>query len=302
MIKLTGIIFASIALLFQNQAAAEVWSITSFATIPGNVAKVIEATDAFIESDVGQSLHGRHLLQAAVADGDDPATHGLVSLFDTATDHEAFRHALHQSPEGHQLLDQLASVGAKPISTTLYNTEKSWGDINDTDQLWFLHHFNVKDRPRWVAAVEKFIASPTGQNAPFQVHLSSIIAGGLSPVNLVTTVGYASETEMSEWFATRNASDDWHTYLRDNVGTAEFLGSNLSRIVKRWEPAIPPVLLQQLVIQTDRERCGSSCDDAQQICETDCKTLGNCGDGHCRTYRLQCADICDERFLFPSNN
>ena len=64
-----------------------------------------------------------------------------------------------------------------------------------------------------------------------------IVAGGLSPVTHVISVGYASEAEMEAWIDVRNASGDWAAYLEASGPTGEYLGGSLARDLKTWGPA-----------------------------------------------------------------
>ena len=119
----------------------------------------------------------------------------------------------------------------------MYRTVLSSGDINDTDTVWAVHSFDVDDPAAFLAAVEKLLASPTGKKHPGQVHVSAVVAGGITPVNTVISVGYASEAEMEAWVTTRNASTDWAAYLEASGKVSEYLGTSLARTVKRWGSA-----------------------------------------------------------------
>jgi hypothetical protein len=57
---------------------------------------------------------------------------------------------------------------------------------------------------------------------PGQVYLSEVVAGGISPVTHVISVGYASEAEMESWSKVRDASADWSTYLTASRKSAHY--------------------------------------------------------------------------------
>ncbi len=42
---------------------------------------------------------------------------------------------------------------------------------------------------------------------------------------------------MDAWTATRDASADWATYLKESRKAADYLGTSLSRDLKVWGPA-----------------------------------------------------------------
>ena len=81
------------------------------------------------------------------------------------------------------------------------------------------------------------MASPTGKKFPGQVYLSEVVAGGISPVSHVISVGYASEAEMDSWTEVSRASADWSTYLTASRKSAQYLGASLARDVKSWGEA-----------------------------------------------------------------
>jgi hypothetical protein len=126
---------------------------------------------------------------------------------------------------------------SQPASTILYGTMKSWGDVNDTDGVWQGAAFAVKDPAAFLAAFDKFNASETGKKFPGQVHLSRVIAGGITPVTQLISVGFASEVEMAAWYDSLVGNADWTAYLDGSRASAEYLGSALSRTLKSWGKA-----------------------------------------------------------------
>jgi hypothetical protein len=69
------------------------------------------------------------------------------------------------------------------------------------------------------------------------VYLSVVVAGGITPVTHVISVGYDSEAEMEAWTTTRDASADWATFQKESRKAAEYLGGSLARELKSWGPA-----------------------------------------------------------------
>jgi len=230
--------YAAIGLfLFSQTATAQpTFSVISFSTTPPNLPAVQSATDTLLGSAAGKEFPGKLLLQAAVADGSNPATHSFIPLYKTAAEREAFIRKLEADPAWKTFLAEITKL-TQPVSTVLYRTLKSWGEVVDTDHVWAGHAFKVNDAPAFLAAIDKFLASPTGKKFPGQVHLSVVVAGGLTPVTHVVAVGYASEAEMEAWSAVRDASADWATLQKESRKAAEYLGTSLSRDLKSWGPA-----------------------------------------------------------------
>jgi hypothetical protein len=126
---------------------------------------------------------------------------------------------------------------SQPTGQVIYRTLKSWGEVVDTDHLWMSYAFSVSDPPALLAAVEKFMASETGKSFTGQVHLASVVAGGLSPVTHIIVVGYAGEAEMEAWVDSLAGNADWATYLEASRQSAELLGAMMIRDLKAWGAA-----------------------------------------------------------------
>lgn len=229
------IAFAVIAasLASHTASAGAAWSTISITTTPSNAAQVVAATDKLMNSEVGKTFPGKLLLQANVADGANPATHTFVPIYKDTAQREAFVRSLEGNAAWTEFQAALEKL-SQPGGTVLHQTVKRWGDINDTDRVWMVHAFDVTEPAGFVEAVDALMASETGKKFPGQIYLSGVVAGGMSPVTHVISVGYDSESEMADWLALRDASADWATYQRASRPTAEHLGSSLARDIKTW--------------------------------------------------------------------
>lgn len=229
---------AAIGLLFLSHAAAAqvTWSAISFSTTAPNVPQVLAAADALMSSPAGKEFPGKLLLQVEVADGSNPATHSFVPIYKTAAQREAFVQKLQADPAWNTFLGEMSKL-TQPVSTVLYRTVKSWGELADTDHVWMGYAFHVNNEAAFLAALDKLMASPTGKKFPGQVYLSAVVAGGITPVDHLISVGFDSEAEMETWNATLYPSADWAAYLKASRAAGEYLGANLSRDLKTWGPA-----------------------------------------------------------------
>ncbi len=228
----------AMASLFLGHAAsaASSWSSISFAATPQNAPLVLSAADKLMNSSAGKDFPGRLHLQVHVVDGANPATHSFVPIYASAKDRENFVRKLQADPAWGEFMSAMTAT-TQPVATTLHRTMKSWGKIDDKDHVWMAYAFRARDPAAFLAAIELFMASPTGKKFPGQVYLSSVVAGGLSPVTHVISVGFESEAEMDEWQEKRNATADWADYLKASGPAADFLGANLARDIKIWGPA-----------------------------------------------------------------
>ena len=237
--------FLAIATMAVAQsAAAASWSIISFATTAENLPQVVAAGDELMNSTAGKAFPGRLVLQQSTADGNNPATHSWVPIYASAGDREAFVAKLEADPAWNAFLAKIGKL-SEPVSTVQYRTIQSTGDINDTDSVWITHAFRVDDPAGFLAAIEQWRKSETSKKFPGQVHISSVVAGGMSPVTHIISVGYASEAEMEAWTEIRNASPEWAAYIASSRKTGEYLGASLGRNLKAWGPATTQALTAQ---------------------------------------------------------
>lgn len=223
-------------LLVQASAAEPWWAQIGLTTTATNASKVVAAADTFMSSEVGKTFPGRLLLQANVADGNNPATHVFVPIYKSAADREAFVQSLQGNAAWTKFQGSLEDLGS-PGGTVLYRNLRSWGDINDTDDVWMAHAFDVQDPAAFVQAVDTLLTSETGKKFPGQVYLSAVVAGGMSQASHVISVGYDSVQEMADWLTVRDASSDWGTYQQSSTKVSEYLGGSMASTVKTWGPA-----------------------------------------------------------------
>jgi hypothetical protein len=66
------------------------------------------------------------------------------------------------------------------------------------------------------------------------VHLSAVLAAGMTPATHVVSVAYASEAEMEAWGDVVMPSADWAAFLNAIRGKSERLGVMMVRTVKTW--------------------------------------------------------------------
>ena len=230
----TRIFSLLIVLLVAQAASAEpYWAQLGLQVSVPDTPKMVAAMDKLMGSKVGKTFPGRMLLQSNVADGADPATHTVVPIYKSAEDRENFVKRLQASSEWAEFQATLDSLG-EPGGTILYRNARSWGDINDTDSVWMAHAFSVTDPATFAAAMDAFMTSETGKKGPGQVYLSGVVAGGISPVSHVVSVGYASTTEMAAWLSARDASADWKTFLQAAGKAGTYLGATMAVDVKTY--------------------------------------------------------------------
>jgi len=234
--KKIGLAVVVILLWSHTSSAGPSWSQISFTTAASQAPAVLAAADRFMSSPLGKTFPGKLLLQVNAVDGANPATHTFVPIYKSTAEREKFV----QSVQGNEAWTAFQSEMERltqPAGIVLYRNVKSWGVINETDHVWMAHAFAVSDPPRFLAALDRLMASSTGKKFPGQVYLSAVVAGGLSPVSHVISVGYDSEVEMDAWREVRDPSADWAAYLAASQGVSDYLGASMARDLKTWGPA-----------------------------------------------------------------
>jgi hypothetical protein len=218
--------------------AAPGYSLTTLTVLPANVPKVIAATDKMMASATGQKFKGRLLLLQHIADGSDPASISIVSIYKSAAELEVYGNLMQDDPARMEYLSTVVPVAQLQL-TSRTTTIRSWGDINDTDTIWVGHYLVVKDLPALMAAMDAWQNSPMGKKFPGQGHLSAITFGGAAPgtPTHVVSLGYASIAEMETYNDAIAKDPDWAKFLAAVGPISTHLGADLSRTLKTWGSA-----------------------------------------------------------------
>ncbi len=224
---------ASLVLLAHAASAQQNWAVTTFTAEPQDVGKIIAATDKLMSAPGTQGFTGTVSLMASVLDGNDPATHSFISVFNSMADREAWFAKMTADPAWDAFLATFGPL-SDPGSTSRMNTVRSWGPVSDADVVWRLHVFDVSDAAAFTSALDTLMKSPTGQKSPAQVHLSAVDAAGATSITHVISVGYESETEADAWTREITATQDWASYQKASAPAGEFGGTFVIRTLKTW--------------------------------------------------------------------
>lgn len=214
------------------------WAVTTFATEPQNVSKVVAATDKLMAALGGQPLKGTVSLMASVVDGSDPATNSYISVFNSIADREAWFAKMQADPAWDAFLQTYGPL-TEAGSTSRMNTLQSWGPQSEKDVVWRLHVFTVGDPVAFTKALDTLMTSATGKKGPAQVHLSSIAAAGITPFTHIISVGYESEAEAETWIEEIRGTKDWVAYSEASAKASDFGGTFVVRTLKTWG-SLPP--------------------------------------------------------------
>jgi hypothetical protein len=202
---------------------------------PLDIPAFIAATDKMMASTNAQKYKGRLLLLQHIADGSDPATLSIVSIYKSAAELEEFTNLMQNDPARAEYMKTVVTIGSLQ-STARLSTLKSWGDINDTDTIWNAHYFTVTDPAAFMAALNAWLNSPMGKKFPGQGHLAAMSIGGVEAVNVthVISVGYASIAEMEAYGDAVRNDPDWAKFQAALRPASTHVGADLSRTLKQW--------------------------------------------------------------------
>jgi hypothetical protein len=217
-------------------SAAPGAQLATFTILPTDIDKFIAAEDAYYASSAGKQFKGRVTLSASVADGADPATHSLLVLFHSQAEQETYTNAVMNDPARKQLLATVVPI-AHIVLTGRTRALRQWGDISDTDVVWRTIVLNISDLAAFNAALDVWLASPTGKKFPGQGHLSMVTAGGAMAPGYVIALGYASFAELESYTDPLPNDPDFKTFQAAIAKCSTRLGEYIGRDVKSWGPA-----------------------------------------------------------------
>lgn len=231
---------AAATLLFSinlTAAAAPGWLATGLTVMPQNAPKVVEALDALFSSKVGRKLPGRVVLRVNLADGTNPETHTIVSLFRSAAESEAYRAELMADPAWGEFMAKMSELNESAGSTMRGIIGYNSGERADSDVVWVNHYVTVSEPAVLLSAMRSYSQSATGQAAPGQVHLSAVTAGGLGSASHIISVGWASEAEWEGEIERTMGNPQWGALIRTMRAVSEYHGATLQRDIKSWGKA-----------------------------------------------------------------
>ena len=230
-------LFCAAALLTPLlSAAAPGVQLTTFTILPQDEAKVVAAYDKYYASSAGQKFKGRVTLQRHIADGTDPSSHSLVVLFHSQAEQEAFANAVQNDPARKELLEAVVPIAHLVLSGRA-RALREWGDLSDKDKVWTTIDLNITDMAAFNAALDAWLASPTGKKFPGQGHLFAVTAGGVPAPTHAIALGYESFAEQEAYSDALPNDPDFKTFQAALAKCSTRLGAFLAQDVKSWGPA-----------------------------------------------------------------
>jgi len=234
--RISALFVASFCFLPALAAAGAGTHVSGVAVLPQDAPKVVAAMDTYMASSAGKQFKGRTLLLQHVADGSDPASHSIVSIFHSAAEQDTYNKAVVNDPARKAYMDTIVPIGQLTM-TARTSLLKSWGDVVDTDRVWVQIALNVNDYAAWMASLDTWLATPKGKAFPGQGHVSMVNFGGAGAPTHLVALGYASIAEMEAYMDGLATDADYAKFQAASRGAAARLGMTLSQEVKSWGPA-----------------------------------------------------------------
>ena len=230
MIKRTTLLVAGMLLVSNVATAGSNWQTFSFSTSPANLPKLMAELDKLMSSDDAE-LTGTASLMANVAGGS--TSHVFISSFDTRAARETWAQSLVASKAWAEFAEDTSEL-IEPGESSRMDFVKNWGEQSDKDVFWEIFAFTVSDPAAFSVAIDTLLASDTGKKFPGQVYLSTVAAGGISPVTHLISVGYESEAEAEAWNEALFETKDWDSYQKASNTVSNFAGAFMIRSIKTW--------------------------------------------------------------------
>ena len=212
------------------------WHVNSFSVAPLDAPKVVAAIDEWFAAS-GKDYPGQVTLLFNEADGTDPATHTILQTYPSVAANEQFSQSIQSdqkaSADWAKLLGAMSGI-ATPVQRARGAFLGNWGDVDPSDTVWMHHFISADDAPAVVAAIDRWMNSPTGKRAPGQLHLSGTVAGGLGSSTHILSVGHASQAEAEQWRDSLVGNADFEAFMSAMRDATEYHGANLLIEVKSW--------------------------------------------------------------------
>lgn len=228
--KRVAFLVAGLLLISTTAIAGANWQSTELSTSLGNAPKLLAAFDKLMDSVAGD-LTGTVSLMANVAGGS--GSHVVISSFDSRAAREAWLAKLQASKAWAQFGKDTAGI-IEARGTSRMNFLKSWGTESDKDVFWEIHAFTVTDLAAFTSAIDEFLGSETGKKFQGQVHLSAVVAAGMSSATHLIGVGHESEAAAEAWGDAIASSADLTSYLKASRKAGTVGGTFYIRSIKSW--------------------------------------------------------------------
>ncbi len=230
--KINLFIGTLLALTFGTSAAFADPIETYIAFNVRSPAAVVGALDSLFNSEAGKG--SKVFLVRAIFDGDDPATHFLVSDYDSFADYDKMTASRVRSGGWGNAMAAV-NAAADPIRSGIGVIRADYGEgWPERDNYVMVYSLNVTNAAKYAKAFDKLANSDIGKQAPGVTRLMENRSAGAAPTHYVimSAPTFAGLNEHLEAMFASKAYEDFSddvSDIRTIVGTASY------RKVKVWD-------------------------------------------------------------------
>ncbi|UCG72411.1 MAG: hypothetical protein JSV45_14380 [Chromatiales bacterium] len=196
---------------------------------PGDV---VAAIDRFFSTDAAKGY--KVFLVRSVFDGADPASHFLVSEYDSYAAYEDMVGKRYSSDAWGNAMGAVLAAGT-PIRNGFGIIRADYGEgWPERDNFVMVYSINVTDSAAYAKAFDKLANSETGKKAPGITRLMENRSAGQAPTHYVV-MSAPSFASLNEHLDMMFASDDYKKFSDDVEDIRTIVGTATYSKVKAWE-------------------------------------------------------------------
>jgi len=223
----TGTVFAA---HHEEIPATNIWLAQNIEFKDGQQLNFRQGLAEFMSSEMGKAMPGQVFYNWIVADGDAPATHGLVFLFPSMSAWTGWNiefwtaAAKGNNPAAKWAMTYGASV--ESASTATAKIMRAWGPLTTSGPSEWIP-FYTDNLASFTEEFAKFMETPGGKSFKGSVLIHQCIACGDSSYNAGFSVNHESAESFDKWYSSGVNSPDFTSWVSKANESAEFPGASL---------------------------------------------------------------------------
>lgn len=192
---------------------------------------VVAALDGLFATEAARG--SKLFLVRSLFDGDDPATHFLVSEYDSYADYDAMTAQKVRSGDWANAMRAIDNAGV-PVRSGFGIIRANYGEgWPDRDNFIMVYSIDVKDAGAYAKALDKLANSEIGKKAPGITRLLENRSAGVAPTHFVVMSG-PSFAALNEHLDAMFASKAYKDFNDDVEDIRTIVGTATYRKVKVW--------------------------------------------------------------------
>ncbi|MBT5518622.1 MAG: hypothetical protein HOK33_06750 [Rhodobiaceae bacterium] len=231
-------LFRVIIVLFAMTGFARaqaVWADYAWAVEPAKEDRFFAAVDKFTNSDAFSTFEGRMLVNAQIANGEQPQNFSFAVIYEDLATFEATQAQLNGNADWDRFRKALAANGTL-VSETVYTHVKGWGEINNERFAWEGAAARVTDPANYIARLGRLMDSNIMADAPVSIDVWRVTAGGAPGVSHIVVFGSDSWSEMENFRSESAKNPDFVAAIAGMGKVRTMLGASWTRTAASYGP------------------------------------------------------------------